>query len=119
MFLLPAVLMEQKLYRAVVHTDHAHGAATMRAKWQLRVHERNALTSPPISSCEFGDLPSLRATLVQHRERSLVIVPPSHATQNDFLSLIDLRCQGFDINRQNDLSSDDRDLIKTSSIATR
>jgi hypothetical protein len=72
----------------------------MRTNWQLKIHAKNALASPPISTLEFGDLPSLRATLAENRQRTLVIAPPSHATQNDFLSLIDLRSQGFDINRQ-------------------
>jgi hypothetical protein len=72
----------------------------MRTHWQVRLHEKNAITAPPILTLEFGDLPSLRATLAQNRQRSFVIAPPSHATQNDFLGLIDLRSQGFDIHRQ-------------------
>jgi hypothetical protein len=73
----------------------------MRDNWQLKIHEKNAITSPPILTCEFRDLPSLRAALAENRQRSFVIAPPSLATQNDFLSLIDLRSQGFDINKQN------------------
>jgi hypothetical protein len=73
----------------------------MRTNWRLKIFEKNAISSPPISTCEFGDFPSLRATLGANRQRSFVIAPPSNATQNDFLSLIDLRSQGFDINRQN------------------
>ena len=73
----------------------------MRTNWQLKIHEKNAISSPPISTCEFDDLSSLRASLAANRQRSFVIAPPSHATQNDFLSLLDLRSQGFDINRQN------------------
>jgi hypothetical protein len=73
----------------------------MRTNWQLKIHEKNALTSPPILSYEYGDLLSLRAILVENRQRSFVIAAPKHATQNDFLSLIDLRSQGFDVNRQN------------------
>ena len=73
----------------------------MRTNWQLKIHEKNAISSSPISTCEFDDLSSLRASLAANRQRSFVIAPPSHATQNDFLSLLDLRSQGFDINRQN------------------
>ena len=73
----------------------------MRTNWQLKIHEKNAISSPPISTFEFDDLSSLRASLAANRQRSFVIAPPSHATQNDFLSLLDLRSQGFDINRQN------------------
>jgi hypothetical protein len=31
----------------------------MRTNWRLKIYEKNAITSLPISACEFGDLPSL------------------------------------------------------------
>ncbi len=47
----------------------------MRTNWQIKIHEKNAISSPPISTCEFDDLSSLRASLAANRQRSFVIAP--------------------------------------------
>lgn len=71
----------------------------MRAKWALEIHEETAGTGSLISSHEFGDLPSLRSKMVENRGRTFLVRAPSHATQGDFVSLLDLRHQGFRIER--------------------
>jgi hypothetical protein len=69
----------------------------MRNCWHLNIHEKNGIDTPPIATCDFGDFLSLRATVSQHRQRTFLLAPPENATQDDFLRLLDLRSQGFDV----------------------
>ena len=71
----------------------------MRTKWLLEIHDETAGTGSLISSHEFDDFPSLRSKMVENRGRAFLVRAPSNATQGDSLSLLDLRDQGFRIER--------------------
>lgn len=69
----------------------------MRTKWLLEIHDKTAGTGSLISSHEFDTFPSLRLKMVENRGRAFVVRAPTHASQGDFISLLDLRSQGFKI----------------------
>jgi len=75
------------------------GDAIVRTKWVLEIYDskrRNAL----ISRHEFDDFSSLRTKIVETRACRFVIDPPDQATSNEFQSLLDLRGQGFKVERK-------------------
>jgi hypothetical protein len=71
----------------------------VRSKWILEIHDETAAAASLISSHEFENLPSLRTKMVENRGRAFLVRVPSHATQGDFVGLLDLRDQGFRIER--------------------
>ena len=71
----------------------------MRTKWMLEIHDETAGRASLISSHEFDDFPSLRSKIVENRGRAFLVRAPDHETPNDFQSLLDLRSQGFKVER--------------------
>jgi hypothetical protein len=49
---------------------------------------------------EFNDFASLRTKIVENRGRTFLVGSPDHATSNDFQSLLDLRSEGFKVERK-------------------
>jgi hypothetical protein len=49
---------------------------------------------------EFNDFASLRTKIVENRGSTFLVGPPDHATPNDFQSLLDLRSEGFKVERK-------------------
>ena len=71
----------------------------MQTKWTLEIYDSRRKTSL-ISMHEFDDFPSLRTKIVENRACKFLIDPPDHATSNEFQCLLDLRCQGFKVERK-------------------
>ena len=71
----------------------------MQTKWTLEIYDSRRKTSL-ISMHEFDDFSSLRTTIVENRACKFLIDPPDHATSNEFQYLLDLRCQGFKVERK-------------------
>ena len=71
----------------------------MQTKWTLEIYDSRRKTSL-ISMHEFDDFPSLRTKIVENRAFKFLIDPPDHATSNEFQCLLDLRCQGFKVERK-------------------
>ena len=72
----------------------------VRANWVLEIHDDSRRKNSLISRQEFNDFPSLRKTIVENRARRLLIDPPGHATSNEFQCLLDLRGEGFKVQRK-------------------
>jgi len=73
--------------------------AIMQTKWMLEIYGGRRRTSL-VSMHEFDDFPSLRTKIVENRACRLLIDPPDHATSNEFQCLLDLRGQGFKVERK-------------------
>jgi len=71
----------------------------MQTKWMLEIYGGRRRTSL-VSMHEFDDFPSLRTKIVENRACRLLIDPPDHATSNEFQCLLDLRGQGFKVERK-------------------
>lgn len=68
----------------------------MQTKWVLEIHDSRRL----ISMHEFDDFPSLRTKIVENSACKFLIDPPDHATSNEFQCLLDLRGEGFRLERK-------------------
>jgi hypothetical protein len=54
-------------------------------------------TDALVATHDFHDLISVRIAIIENRGRSFVVREPLHATPQDWITLLDLRAQGFDI----------------------
>ena len=71
----------------------------MPAKWVLEIYGGRRNPSL-ISTHEFNDFASLRTKIEENRPCKFLIDPSDHATSNEFRSLLNLRCQGFKVERK-------------------
>jgi len=71
----------------------------MRTKWGMEIRDISRKTSL-VSVHEFDDFASLRKKILENRAFKLLIDPPDRATSNEFECLLDLRCQGFNLERK-------------------
>jgi hypothetical protein len=71
----------------------------MQTKWVLEIYDGRRKTSL-ISMHEFDDFPSLRTKIIDNSACKFLIDPPEHATSNEFQSLLDLRGEGFELERK-------------------
>jgi hypothetical protein len=71
----------------------------MPTKWVLEIYDGRRKASL-ISACEFDDFAALRMKIVENRTCKFLIDPSDHATPNEFQCLLDLRCQGFKVERK-------------------
>ena len=71
----------------------------MSTKWVLEIYDsrRKAFL---ISTHEFDDFASLRMTIVENPACKFLIDPSDHATPDEFQCLLDLRSQGFEVERK-------------------
>ena len=71
----------------------------MQTKWVLEIYDsgrKNCL----ISMHEFDDFSSLRTKIVENGACRFLIDPPEHATSSEFQCLLDLRGEGFELERK-------------------
>jgi hypothetical protein len=73
--------------------------AMVRTSWTLEICD-NSRRKNLISRHEFNDFPSLRTKIVQNRACRFLIDPPDHATSDEFQCLLELRGQGFKVERK-------------------
>ena len=71
----------------------------MRTKWALEIYDSRRKNSL-ISMQEFDDFSTLRTKIVENPACRLLIDPPDHATSKEFECLLDLRGQGFQVERK-------------------
>jgi hypothetical protein len=71
----------------------------MSTKWSLEVHDEPKGRGSILSFFEFDDFPTLRLKIVENRGRAFVVRLPDHARQTDLAGLLDLRSQGFKVER--------------------
>jgi hypothetical protein len=71
----------------------------MALKWRLEIHDETKGTGSIISFLEFDDFPSLRSKIVENRGRAFLVRPPGQASQTELTGLLDLRSQGFNVER--------------------
>jgi hypothetical protein len=71
----------------------------MSSKWRLEIHDETKGRGSILSFVEFDDFPSLRSKMVENRGRAFLVRPPDQASQTDLTWLLDLRCQGFNVER--------------------
>jgi hypothetical protein len=71
----------------------------MRTKWVMEIRD-SSRTASLMAVQEFDDFASLRTKILESRACKLVIDPPDDATSNEFQCLLDLRCQGFKLERK-------------------
>jgi hypothetical protein len=76
------------------------GEAIVRSNWVLEIYRGGMRRNSLIAMHEFGDFPSLRAKIVENRACRFLIDPPDHATSHEFQCLLDLRGQGFKVQRK-------------------
>ena len=88
----------------------------MSSRWRLEIRTEAGLHGALVSTHEFDDLPSLRVKMVEHRGGAFLVSPPDQATQTDLEALLDLRSQGFLIER---ISRRQSRLATTTLIASR
>jgi hypothetical protein len=69
------------------------------AKWVLEIYDSRRRAAL-ISTQEFDDFASLQTTIVENLACRLLIDPSEHATPNEFQCLLDLRGQGFEVERR-------------------
>jgi len=74
--------------------------AIVRANWVLEIYCESKRKNSLISAYEFHDFLSLQAKIEENRAYKLLIDPPDHATSDEFQSLLDLRGQGFKVQRK-------------------
>jgi hypothetical protein len=72
----------------------------MRANWVLEIYDDSRRKNSLISRQEFNDFPTLRTKIVENRARRFLIDPPDHATSDEFQCLLDLRGEGFKVQRK-------------------
>ena len=72
----------------------------MRTNWVLETYRGGMRQNAPIAMHKFADFPSLRAKIVENRECRFLIDPSDHATSDEFQCLLDLRGQGFKVQRK-------------------
>jgi hypothetical protein len=73
--------------------------AIMQTKWALEIYAGRRKTSL-ISTHEFDDFSSLKTKIVENHACRFLIDPPDQATSNEFQSLLDLRGQGYEVERK-------------------
>ena len=71
----------------------------MRTKWGMEIRDISRKTSL-VSVHEFDDFASLRKKILENGAFKLLIDPPDQATSNEFECLLDLRGQGFNLERK-------------------
>jgi hypothetical protein len=71
----------------------------MPMKWVLEVRNGGRKASL-ISMHEFDDFPSLKTKIVEMPACMFLIDPPDHATSDEFQCLLDLRSEGFKVERR-------------------
>jgi hypothetical protein len=71
----------------------------MRSKWRLEIHDETKGTGSILSFFEFDDFPSLRLKIVENRGRTFFVRLPDHGSQTNLEGLLDLRRQGFNVER--------------------
>ena len=71
----------------------------MPTKWVLEIHDSGRKASL-ISVHELDDFPSLKTKIVENPACKFLIDPPDHATADEFQYLLDLRCEGFKVERK-------------------
>ena len=71
----------------------------MQTKWVLEIHDSTRKTCL-LSTHEFDDFSSLRTKIVENSACKFLIDPPDHATSNEFQCLLDLRGEGFKLERK-------------------
>jgi hypothetical protein len=71
----------------------------MSSKWRLEIHDETKGTGSILSFFEFDDFPSLRLKIVDNRGRKFLVRLPDHASQTNLDGLLDLRRQGFNVER--------------------
>jgi hypothetical protein len=76
------------------------GEAIVRSNWVLEIYRGGMRQNSLIAMHEFDDFPSLRAKIVENRACRFLIDPPDHATSHEFQCLLDLRGQGFKVQRK-------------------
>jgi hypothetical protein len=76
------------------------GEAISRTNWGLEIYRGGMHRNSLIAMHEFDDFPSLRAKIVENRACRFLIDPPDHATSEEFQCLLDLRGQGFKVQRK-------------------
>ena len=76
------------------------GEAIVRTNWVLEIYRGSMSQDSLIAMHEFDDFPSLRTTIVENRACRFLIDPPDHATSHEFQCLLDLRGQGFKVQRK-------------------
>ena len=72
----------------------------MKTKWELEIYDDSRRKKKLISMHELDDFASLRTEIVENRGRTFLVGSPDHATSNDFQSLLDLRSEGFKVERK-------------------
>jgi hypothetical protein len=71
----------------------------MSTKWRLEIHDETKGRGSILSFFEFDDFPSLRLKIVKNRGGAFLVKPPDQANQIELAGLLDLRSQGFNIER--------------------
>jgi len=71
----------------------------MSVKWALEIYDSRRKAAL-ISTHEFDDFASLRTAIVENPACKFLIDPSDHATPNEFQCLLDLRSQGFEVERK-------------------
>ena len=71
----------------------------MSSKWKLEIRTEAGRHGAVVSAREFDDFPSLRVKMVEHRGLAFLVSPPDWASQTDLEALLDLRGQGFLVER--------------------
>jgi hypothetical protein len=65
----------------------------------LEIHDETKGRGSILSFFEFDDFPSLRLKIVENRGRAFLVKPPDQADQIELAGLLDLRGQGFNVER--------------------
>ena len=76
------------------------GVPIVRSSWALEIYRAGIRQDSLIAMHEFGDFASLRAKIVENHACRFLIDPPDQATSDEFQSLLDLRRQGFKVQRK-------------------
>jgi hypothetical protein len=71
----------------------------MSRRWRLEIHDETKGSGSILSFFEFDDFPSLRLKIVENRGRTFLVRAPDQADQIELTGLLDLRSQGFRIER--------------------
>src|SRR6266480_803656 len=87
------------LRHAPVRAD-GDGEANVRTNWAVEIYDDSGRKSSLISVHEVDDFPSLRTKIVENPAFRFLIHPPDHATSSEFQCLLDLRGQGFKVERK-------------------
>jgi hypothetical protein len=71
----------------------------MSSKWKLEIHDETKGRGSILGFFEFDDFPSLRLKMVEDRGRTFLVRPPDQANQTALEGLLELRRQGFNVER--------------------